>query len=352
MIELKIGDVAFGGKGVGRLDGKAVFIPFTIDGETVRATIVREKRNFAEAELESVIEQSTHRVEPSCPYFGLCGGCSYQHIAYDHQLEIKNQQVESALNRIAKLETISLRPIVPSPAEYGYRNRVTVHVEDRVVGYYQRDSRRLLDIEHCPIAQPEVNAQLHALRASRPRDGHYTLRAADGPRVFTQTNDSVIDALVRLVADAVPKSGKLLVDAYCGAGLFAKHIRDRFQRVIGIEWDRFAVDIARTGALTQENYICGNVDVELPTILRESPSDIVLIVDPPATGLSENARRAISESPPESLIYIACNPATLARDIGVFRETFNVLSVTPLDMFPQTAEIEVVVHMQRRQAQT
>lgn len=352
MIELKIGDVAFGGKGVGRLDGKAIFIPFTIDGEKVRAKIAREKRNFAEAELESVIEQSTHRVEPRCPYFGLCGGCSYQHISYDHQLEIKSRQVESALNRIAKLEAISLRPIVPSPAEYGYRNRVTVHVKDRVVGYYQRESRRLLDIEHCPIAQPEVNAQLHALRASRPRDGHYTLRADDRPRVFTQTNDAVTDALVELVANAVPKSGELLVDAYCGAGLFAKYLRDRFTRVTGIEWDRFAVDIARNNASAQENYICGNVDKELLTILHHSPSDTVLIVDPPATGLSENARLAICEAPPENFVYIACNPATLARDIGAFGETFKVHSVTPLDMFPQTAEIEVVVHMQRRQTQT
>ena len=352
MIELKIGDVAFGGKGVGRLDGKAIFIPFTIDGEKVRAKIVREKRNFAEAELESVSEASTHRVEPSCPYFGRCGGCSYQHISYDHQLEIKSRQVESALNRIAKLETISLQPIVPSPAEYGYRNRVTVHVEDRVVGYYQRESRRLLDIERCPIAQPEVNAQLQELRASRPRDGHYTLRAADKPRVFTQTNDAVIDALVRVVANAVSDHGDLLIDAYCGAGLFAKHLRHRFTRVIGIEWDRFAVDIARRDAGAQEDYICGNVDAELPTILHQSPSDTVLIVDPPATGLSENARLAITEAPPENFIYIACNPATLARDIGALGGTFNVHSVTPLDMFPQTAEIEVVVHMQRRPAQT
>lgn len=347
-VELRIEDVAFGGKGVGRFDGKAVFVPFTIDGETIKAGVVREKRNFAEAELETVIASSPDRVEPPCPYFGPCGGCSYQHIDYAHQLRVKTKQVEATLRRIAKLDDVPMHPILASPAEYGYRNRVTVHVEDRVVGYYRRESHRLLDIEHCPIAMAEVNEQLRELRASRPRDGHYTLRAHDAPRVFAQTNDAVANALVALVGELLADKGSTLIDAFCGAGLFAKHLRDHFERVIGIEWDRFAVDFAQQGATANENYICGNVDAELPALLQKAPGDSVLIVDPPATGLTDITRSAIDQFPPQTFVYISCNPPTLARDLAALCETFTVQSVTPLDMFPQTAEIEVVVHLERR----
>jgi len=344
VVEVTIADIAFGGNGVGRHEGKAVFVPFTIDGEHVRAEIVREKRKFAEAELRAVLEASSLRVEPPCPYFGPCGGCSYQHIAYEHQLATKAKQVEATLRRIAKLDPVPMRPIVPSPAEYGYRNRVTVHVEDRTVGYYQRESHRLLDIEYCPIAMPMVNEQLRELRASRPRDGHYTLRAHDGPRVFTQTNEAVADKLHELVAGLIPDRATMLIDAYCGTGSFVKDLRDRFDRCVGIEWDQFAIDYARRDATERETYLCGNVDAELPALLQNA-REAVLIADPPATGLSEMIRSAIAQYPPAAFVYVSCNPATLARDIGSLRESFIITSVTPLDMFPQTAEIEVVVHL-------
>ena len=114
-VDLTIQDVAFGGKGVARDGGKAVFVPFTIDGERVTVRMVREKKQFAEAELVAVIEPSPNRVAAPCPYFGRCGGCSYQHIDYDHQLALKQKQVEQAMRRIAQLSDPPIRPIVPSP---------------------------------------------------------------------------------------------------------------------------------------------------------------------------------------------------------------------------------------------
>src|SRR6266545_545020 len=181
-VDLKIEDIAFGGKGVGRAQGKAVFVPYTIEGELVSAEIVREKKQFAEAELVEVRETSPHRVTPECPYFGRCGGCAYQHISYEHQLAIKWRQVRDALQRIGKLKDIPMRPIVPSPKQYAYRNRITVHAQDEVIGFFRRDSRRLLNIEHCPISREEVNRALAELHArSYVRDGHYTLRAGSEP---------------------------------------------------------------------------------------------------------------------------------------------------------------------------
>jgi tRNA/tmRNA/rRNA uracil-C5-methylase (TrmA/RlmC/RlmD family) len=372
-VDLKVHDIAFGGKGVGRDNGKAVFVPFTIEGETILTEIVREKKQFAEAELIEVREPSAHRVTPPCPYFGRCGGCAYQHIDYEHQLAIKWRQVRDILQRIGKIKEPPMRPIIPSPLAYGYRNRITVHAQDGVIGFFRRDSHRLIDIERCLIAMDEVNAALIDLRRRQVQNGHYTLRAETGPRVFSQANDAVAAPLGELIAQMVPDRQELLIDAYCGAGFFAKRLLEKFDRVIGIDWDRFAIEEARKNATAKETYIAGDVDVVLeqtrsgglqtaeksgigifPIISQTSAGSqchnrdrlsLALIVDPPATGLPESVRRTILDFSPQTLIYVSCNPPTLARDLREFQDKFAIESITPLDMFPQTAEIEVVAHL-------
>jgi tRNA/tmRNA/rRNA uracil-C5-methylase (TrmA/RlmC/RlmD family) len=357
IVDLKIEDIAFGGKGVGRESGKAVFVPYVIESELVSAAVVREKKHFAEAELVDVKEPSPHRVTPPCPYFGRCGGCSYQHIDYEHQLELKMRQVEQILKRIGHLAEIPMRPIVSSPQPYGYRNRVTVHCEDGVIGFYRRNEHRLIDIECCPISMREVNDELKKLREQNPRDGHYTLRAHTRPRVFSQTNDAVAELLLEHVRSLVPEQGALLIDAYCGAGFFAKHLLDKFDHVVGIDWDKFATAEAKKNATEKETYIAGDVDLELQSrsgalqsavdVVRRSGErrSLTLIVDPPATGLTSAGRRAIVDLAPATFIYVSCNPPTLARDLAELRERFTIASVTPFDMFPQTAEIEVAVKL-------
>jgi 23S rRNA (uracil1939-C5)-methyltransferase len=369
IVDLKIEDIAFGGKGVGREQGKAVFVRHTIEGEIVSAEILREKKQFAEAELVEVKQSSEHRVEPECPYFGRCGGCAYQHIDYEHQLAIKWRQVRDALRRIGKLKDVPMRPIIPSPKQYEYRNRITVHVQDRVIGFFQRDSHRLIDVEHCPISCDEVNRALTQLRTRNPRDGHYTVRASSGPRVFSQTNNDVADALRDLIVDLVAPNQQLLIDVYCGAGFFAKALLDKFERVIGIDWDRFAIAAAKENATPKETYIAGDVDLELYRVVADQLSraprgneharggrlrsiapafereGTTLIVDPPATGLTPATRKAVINLAPATLIYVSCNPPTLARDLKELADKFTIDSVTPLDMFPQTAEIEVAVQL-------
>ncbi len=349
-VELKIEDVAFGGKGIGRDGGKAVFVPYTIDGETISAEIVREKKKFAEAELGEILTPSQDRVSPPCPYFGVCGGCAYQHIAYPHQLDLKAQQVRSILQRIGKLGAVTINPIVPSPKPYQYRNRITVHVTDGAIGFFRRDSHRLIDVERCPISAEAVNAELAELRSNNPRDGHYTLRAHGGPRIFFQTNDDVADALRETVSSMIPPGQDLLIDAYCGAGFFGKALLDRFRQVVGIDWDRFAVEEAKRTVTEKETYIAGDVAAELGRIAakRSELGPITIILDPPATGLSDHVQRQILNLAPDALVYVSCNPATLARDLAVLKEAFTIESVTPFDMFPQTAEIELAAHLSRR----
>jgi 23S rRNA (uracil1939-C5)-methyltransferase len=360
LVHLKIDDIAFGGKGVAREQGKAVFVSYTIEGELVSAEIVRDKKQFAEAELVEVKESSPNRVAPKCPYFGRCGGCAYQHIDYQHQLMTKWRQVRDALQRIGKLERVPMRPIIPSPKHYAYRNRITVHAQDGVIGFFRRDSHHLIDVDRCPISRDEVNCVLAELRQQRHvRAGHYTLRAASEPRVFSQVNDDVAQALRDLVVNLVPSNQDLLIDAYCGAGVLAKALLNKFRRVIGIDWDRFAIATANENAAEEETYIAGDVEEELQKIgaihsnscacggnmQSGSMGATTIIVDPPAMGLPRQVRKTVIDLAPHTLVYVSCNPPTLARDLRDLNNHFTIDSVTPLDMFPQTAEIEVVAHL-------
>jgi 23S rRNA (uracil1939-C5)-methyltransferase len=357
LVDLRIEDIAFGGKGVAREQGKAVFVPYTIEGELVSAEIIREKTQFAEADLVEVKESSSQRVAPKCPYFGRCGGCTYQHIDYEHQLSIKSRQVRDALERIGKLNDVSMQPIIPSPKQYAYRNRITVHARDGAIGFFRRDSHHLIDIENCPISGDEVNRALAQLRAEKcVRDGHYSLRAGLEPRVFSQVNDAIAQTLRNLIVNLVPLNQDLLIDAYCGAGFFAKALLAKFERVIGIDWDKFAIAAAKENATDKETYIAGDMEtalkrsggllaVEGQTRPLGSPRSLTVIVDPPARGLSGEVRNAIVDLAPEILIYISCNPPTLARDLKELQHKFAITSITPLDMFPQTAEIEVLAHL-------
>ncbi len=360
IVDLKIEDVAFGGKGVGREHGKAIFVPYTIDGELVSTEVVHEKKQFAEANLLELKKSSPDRVEPQCLYFERCGGCAYQHISYEHQLAIKWRQVRDALQRIGKLKNIPMRPIIPSPMEYGYRNRITVHAQEGAIGFFRRDSHRLVDIEHCPISSEEVNRALAHLRAhSHVLDGHYTLRAQSEPRVFSQTNDAVANVLRDLVVHLTPPNQDLLIDAYCGAGFLAKALLPKFERVVGIDWDKFAISAAKKNATEKEMYVATDVEEHLTrkggwSVMEAEQKRVgsrrlfTLIVDPPATGLSAPVRQAIVDHAPQTLIYVSCNPTTLARDLKDLKERFAIHSVTPLDMFPQTAEIEVLAHLEEQ----
>jgi len=349
MIPLIIQDIAFGGKGVARHDGKVVFVPFVIPGETVRAEITRDKKKFAEADLLSVLVPSPDRVEPPCPYFGRCGGCAYQHISYERQLALKAAQVEQTLRRVGRLEHVPMRPAVAAPKPYGYRNRIRVHVSDGIVGFFAADAHALIDVAQCAIAAPVVNEALRRLRSAPVRDGDYSLRAPGGGPFFEQTNPEVTKELVALVRASVGTGRQLLVDAYCGGGLFARELAPLFQQVIGIEENADAVKAARHHAQANETYLAGDVAEHLAEILvAHDPAQTTLLLDPPATGLTGRVLDLVIGGAPGEIIYVSCNPATLARDLATLSPDYELVAVTPVDMFPQTAEIEVVVQLTRR----
>lgn len=340
-------DVAYGGAGVGRVDGMVVFTPFAMPGETLRVRLTKRTKNFAEGEVLSIESASEHRLKAPCPYFERCGGCAYQHVPYEMQLEWKSLQVRDLLRRIGRIPDPAVGPTVPSPETFAYRNRVRVHVDGARVGFFRRAGREIVDVKECLLASPEVNALLSKLRASKPVPGEYTLSARPGVRFFEQTNDGAARGLVRIVEGLVGKGGGLLVDAYCGAGFFGRTLAGLFEQVVGIETHEGAVAAAKRGAGPNERYICGDVAEYLAQVLEVSDRKrTVVLLDPPAAGVSGRVVDYLLGAPVAQVVYVSCDPATLARDVGALVKGGYVLqSVTPLDMFPQTADIEAVASL-------
>lgn len=347
-IKLEIRDVAYGGAGIGRIDGLVVFVPGTIPGETVRAQPSRLQKRFCEAELVEVLSPSPLRQTPECEWFGRCGGCAYQHVPYPTQLEWKTAQVRDLLQRIGKIKDPPVHPAVPSPLQFGYRNRIRVHVATQEgalrVGFYARRGRQIVDVHECPIASASVNQKLAALRKTLPGPGEFLVSERPDVRFFEQTNDGAAAALVELVASLVGSDHELLVDAYCGAGFFGSLLAPRFSRVAGIESHPGAIDAARKKAAANESYFCGDVSVHLSAILASAnPARTTVLLDPPAAGVSSTSLEILGRQPVAKLLYVSCDPATQARDLGTLvGQGYRLETVVPVDMFPQTADIEVV----------
>ena len=348
-IVVEINDIGFGGRGVGRVNGIACFVPGVIEGEKVRVKIAKVKSRMMEAWLLEVLEPSPYRIEAPCPVFLQCGGCSYQHIDYPHQLLIKETQLREALRRLGGLTDPPVAAMIPSPEPYGYRNRIAVHVRDGKAGFFAEGSNRVVPVSKCLIASPEVDAGFQDLLKERPRDGDYLIGEKKRYGGFRQVNNAVAEILKKTVREAVrpsdeanPISG-LLVDAYCGAGFFAHELQALFTKVIGIERSIASVAMASRQAAENEEYLAGDVELKLGEALGAGKSEeTVLLLDPPSEGLAELAIEAILDQPPARIVYVSCNPATLARDAKRLAERYRIIQVTPLDMFPQTAEIESV----------
>ncbi|MEY2600576.1 MAG: hypothetical protein RLZZ142_2835, partial [Verrucomicrobiota bacterium] len=316
LVEVFVDSVAYGGAGVGRVDGKVYFVPFTIPGERVLARPVRDRKRFCEARLVSVVSASERRRVARCPVFGRCGGCAYQHVDYAVQLEWKRAQVAELFSRVARLPDAPVKPTVPSPEPWGYRNRIRVHVRGGCVGFFERDSRQVVEVEACVIAAEPVNAALARFRSERPEDGERTLSARPGVKFFEQTNDGAASALVGVVAEGMRGGRALLVDAYCGAGFFGRTFAPRFDRVVGIESHEGAVAAARRGATGKERYLAGDVGVLLGEVLEAARREAaVVLLDPPAAGVCARVVDLLVAMPVGELVYVSCDPGTQARDV-------------------------------------
>jgi tRNA/tmRNA/rRNA uracil-C5-methylase (TrmA/RlmC/RlmD family) len=356
-----IHDIGFGGEGVARIGEFVVFVPFVLVGEEAEIEITEVKKRFARGKLMQLLKRSPERVEPQCRYFGDCGGCQYQHIAYSTQLEIKRKQVADLFERIGGFSSNVVAPVVPCPAPYGYRNRIMIRSQwDKFkqglnIGFIRADNRLVVDLEECKIAEPALNDQIKHVRAHPPPKGglKVVLRIAPGgwevPRdSFFQNNFFLLPELVKTVRHCL-QGARFLVDAYCGVGFFSIEAADLVERFVGVELDALAIKAALKNAsnraITNGEFIEGRTEDLLPALLnRFEPNHTTVLVDPPRTGCPPAMLELLRQSRPKQVIYVSCHPATLARDLNILcsNTVFEVKNVTPLDMFPQTQHVECV----------
>jgi 23S rRNA (uracil1939-C5)-methyltransferase len=378
-IELAIDAVAYGGAGVGRYGKMVVFVPFTVDGDKVSVEIFAVKKRFATAELKFVHAPSPFRITPRCAAYTRCGACSYQHIAYDYQVALKNRQVRDALKRIGRFENIPLEDTIPSPQAYGYRGKVDFHVttgkgKERAIGFSARATNSIVDLERCEIVHESINDALFRMRRDGSPAGRRPLWSAPAEEVseslimrrvkdremlvprdgFFQANLYLTDTLVNVVEEFCKLSGtETVLDGYCGSGLFSLFLAPRCGRLYGIEAKGDAVRCAeenlnRAGINSAVFYTGDMARIIRDRFIRESLPVDVTLVDPPRIGLEPDTLAALGALNPPRIVYVSCNPATLARDLRALDGFgYSIMRVQPLDMFPHTSHIETVVLLER-----
>ncbi|MCE0522507.1 MAG: TRAM domain-containing protein [Methylacidiphilales bacterium] len=348
IIEVAIEKVIFGGDGLGRIQqGFVVFVPFAAEGDRAKVRITERKPHHARGEIVEILQPGPARENPPCPYYGQCGGCQYQHLAYAEEGRLKQEQVREAFARMGKITDAPILPIIAGQNPYGYRNRITVHAESRRIGFRGVDGRGLVDVRECLLARPEVNAQLSRLRGNKPADGHYSLR--DGtvpPSGFAQANHDLRETLRGLIERALPERGGMLLEGYCGGGFFTEIVAERFTRVLAVDNDPRTLRDAHRLGLANVEWREGDVAFILPEQLRAldeaAQKETSVLVDPPREGLPVRLAEALCIDPVAHLVYVSCDPATLARDARMLAKTYRLVSVQPIDLFPRTAQIECV----------
>jgi len=367
-LTLTICDIAFGGEGVARLEDFVVFVPFVALGEVVEAEVTERKRRFARARPVRVLVPSPERVAPGCAYFGQCGGCQYQHLAYPAQLRLKQKQVGDLFERLGGFDPELVAPIIPCPQPYGYRNRIMVRSQwDKLrqrlnIGFLRADSRLVVDIEECRIAEPALNEQLQQVRAHPPPRGgiKVMLRVPPPgwevpPDSFFQNNFFLLPALVQAVRDCLQSSGaRHLLDLYCGVGFFSIELSDLVESYVGLELDRLAIQAARRNAEARARnngeFIAGAVEDALPALLSKLTAPLTtVLLDPSRKGCPPETLAALRRARSGQIIYVSCHPATMARDLKVLcaETAFELARVVPLDMFPHTQHVECVADLRQ-----
>jgi len=455
LIDLQIDQIAFGGKGITRVDGFAVFVDQTVPQDRVTARIIKKKKNYAEARVVEILQPSSLRVPALSPYSGVCGGCKWQFLGYEHQIAFKQQHVREAFEHIALMKDVPVHPTIGSEKVFGYRNKMEFSCSTRrwrmpeEMGEGDRPDEpalglhvpgtfdKVLDIEAC-LLQPDLGNRIlsdvkHYMKASglpmyglRSHEGfwrflvlrhsvaydhwmvnivtaseqrsavqpladalvekypavvsvvnnisarsasiaigEYELLLAGQPVIleriepfefelsansFFQTNTRGAHRLYETVKHYAGLQGsEIVLDLYSGTGTIAIYLASAAKEVVGMEVVAGAVEDARRNCLRNGvdncRFIVGDIRRTLPE-LDVRPD--VLIIDPPRAGMHEDVVKQVLVLAPERIVYVSCNPATMARDMLLLKEVYAVAEVQPVDMFPHTFHIEAVARLIKR----
>jgi 23S rRNA (uracil1939-C5)-methyltransferase len=388
-MELELTGFAPGGKAVAHMpDGRVVFVEYGIPGESVVVEFKEELPTYLEARVIEVVDASPHRIEPRCQYFGRCGGCQLQHIDYAEQLSLKTGVVREQFERIGRFDVPPVRPMIGMDEPWAYRNhmRFTARLEG-YVGFMERGTHRFLKVEQCPIAIDSVNEVLTDVQDATTGTRQISIRMGEhsgellvqpklewrpgqhgttesgqpwyterllgrdfriSSAAFFQVNTRQAELLANLVIERVTAvSPAVVVDAYSGVGTFAALLADKVQRVVAIEESAAATADAKVNldGLYNVEMVVGSVEQVLPDF---TPAPDVVMIDPPRAGMRREVVEALLASSTTRVVYVSCDPATLARDVRLLVDGgFELIEVQPVDMFPQTQHIECVTVLDR-----
>lgn len=371
---------------MGFLPGLTVFVPLSAAGDLLTAEIAEIKGKTAFARIVEILRPSNDRTDPGCLYFGVCGGCDFQHLNYQAQLEAKTAIVRDCLKRIGKLEGEPAISMIPSPQPYGYRIRTQVHADPvtRTIGFYKRQSHDVIEADHCPILVPELDETVRDIRKAADWDaldtetvdieasssGGISSVYAEGildptetltfealgseyrftARTFFQANRYMVEPLID-AATAGP-GGRLAIDLYCGIGLFTVPLAVKFERAVGVENSSESVSLAKINARASGRENAEFYDSRVRAFLDERAEELagpdLVLVDPPRSGVKKPTLDRIIGLAPGRINYVSCNPSTLARDVRILIDGgYEIEDMTALDLFPQTHHVEAVVRMKR-----
>lgn len=445
-ITLQFEDLTHEGSGVGKIDGYPLFVPYGLPGEKAQVKVVKVNKNFGFGKLLEVDNPSEARVEPPCNVYYQCGGCQLQHMSYDMQLEMKQNQVKNVMRKIAHLDHVPVHSTIGMEDPWRYRNKVQIPVGEKdgalITGFYQQRSHRIIeDMETCVI-QDEVNDRMvEAVRRIADRLGikSYDEKADRGVlrhimvRTGRETNDTMIviitrteklphkDQLIKELTETYPHVKSIMhninkertnvilgrktnliwgeeyiydsigdirfaisaksfyqvnppqtkklyekaleyaaiedtdtvVDAYCGIGTISLFLAQKAKKVYGVEVVPEAINDAKMNAklngITNAEFVVGEAEKVMPWWKAQGLNPDVIVVDPPRKGCEVDFLEAMIAMEPKRIVYVSCNPSTLARDLRILEDGgYETKEVQPVDMFPQTNHIECVTRLEKK----
>ncbi|MGH9971089.1 MAG: class I SAM-dependent RNA methyltransferase [Pyrinomonadaceae bacterium] len=403
-VEVEIERILPGGVGIAHAQGLTIFVSLVAPGDVVRVEIDRTRGKVAFASVKEIIKPSALRVEPPCPYFGRCGGCDFQQMNYEAQLNAKVEIIRDCLHRIAHIEVPPEFEIYPSPQQWHYRARANWQFDPqtKALGYFERGSHRVCDVAECAVLEPALATTLSELR-EKITSGSLGMPPPESPagqlgsrastdieavvgdegvsispnwgrpkaetvsrkigaetyylsaEAFFQINHTLLEPLI---AETIQDTrGTTALDLYCGVGLFTLPLARRFERVVGVEANPTASEFARLNVQNAQLPNARIVNARVADWLRDNGRSLtsadLLLLDPPRAGAEPAVVEGVLALRPKQISYVSCDPATLARDLKMLlSEGYALDSVVAFDMFPQTHHVETLARLTRHELET
>lgn len=359
------------GRGITKINDKICFVENALPGEIVEINIEKETKKYFLATITKIIQESKDRVTPPCPYYQICGGCNLEHLSFEKENQFKKKKVEEIMEKFAKIDKNLVQDTVHDQP-YQYRNKIILHNKNNKIGLYASKSNNIIPIEKCYLVEEKLNDEITKLVPSKEKDiilrignkteeilnqEKNTIKSYIGTKQyqvskksFFQVNSKITEQLYNEVKEIIKeRHSKNVLDLYCGTGTIGIYISEEVNKVLGIESCKEAILDAKKNVelnkVTNCTYQLGKVEDLTKEITNEYDT---AIIDPPRNGLNKKVVDKLLEITPNTLIYISCDPVTLARDLNLLKEKYNIDYIRPYNMFPRTYHVENLVLLTKK----